>query len=124
MNNLVEALLVEDDQLLLELYERALIAAGYHVIVTSDVPQALDYLAENTPYLAMLDLHLPHGSGEDILRYIRATTRLEDTKVIIASADAALANWLDQQADFVLNKPIAYTQLRSLALRLHPQESS
>lgn len=123
MNNSVEALLVEDDQLLRDLYERALTAAGYHTSVRADGREALDYLEHNTPYLVILDLHLPHVSGEDILRYIRATTQLQETKVIIASADAALANWLDQQADFVLNKPIAYTQLRSLAQRLHPSSA-
>ncbi len=120
MDTIVEALLVEDDQLLLDLYNRALTAAGYHVTVTPDGQQALDHLAENIPYLVILDLHLPKRSGEEVLRYIRAETRLAATKVIIASADAALANWLDQQADFVLNKPVTYTQLRALTLRLFP----
>ena len=118
----VKALLVEDDQLLLDLYDRALTAAGYQVTMVTDGQQALDYLAQHVPYLVILDLHLPKRSGEEVLRYIRTETRLAEIKVIIASADAALANWLDQQADFVLNKPVTYSQLRALTLRLFPSE--
>jgi CheY-like chemotaxis protein len=118
MSTPVPALLVEDDPLLIDLYARALTSAEYSVTTASDGQQALDHLAANTPYLVILDLHLPIRSGEEVLRYIRATPHLQETKVIIASADAALANWLDKQADFVLNKPVTYSQLRALTARL------
>jgi DNA-binding response OmpR family regulator len=68
----------------------------------------------------ILDIHLPKVSGKDILLYIRSNERLEDMRVIIVSADAALAESLRGEADLVLTKPISFHQLRELSARLRP----
>ena len=53
-----------------------------------------------------------------ILRHIRDDARLVDAKVIVASADAVLAQSLDIDADLTLLKPVSFSQLRDLAKRL------
>ena len=63
----------------------------------------------------MLDLHLPHVSGPDILRHIRVDARLTETRVIVATAHARIAESIRREADLVLLKPISFSQLRDLA---------
>jgi CheY-like chemotaxis protein len=58
-------------------------------------------------------------SGEDILKQIRSDERLEHTVIVIATADARLGEAYTDIADFVLIKPITFTQLRDLTARLH-----
>jgi CheY-like chemotaxis protein len=77
-------------------------------------------LANLTPALVVLDLHLPHVSGKTLLRQIRADERLRETRVILTTADALMAAHLDEEADVVLLKPVSVTQLRDLATRLRP----
>lgn len=115
------ALVIEDDETVWTVFERALQASGYVVQSCQTGKIALQKLATLTPSLIILDLHLPDMSGEDILQVIRAEVRLKEAKVVLASADAALANWLDTKVDFVLNKPISYAQLKTLSAQLHPQ---
>lgn len=112
------AFIVEDHDMLSSLFEEALSEAGYETEVALDGRIASDRLQEITPYLILLDLHLPHVSGAELLKQIRAESRLDDTRIIVASADGTWSNNLDGEVDFVLNKPVSYVQLRTLAGRL------
>jgi DNA-binding response OmpR family regulator len=112
------ALIIEDHEMLSNLFEEAFIEAGYETAVALDGQLAKQQLEEITPHLILLDLHLPHISGADLLQQIRADVRFDSTRIIVASADGTWANGLDTEADFVLNKPVSYVQLRTLATRL------
>ena len=48
----------------------------------------LDLAREHRPDLVLLDLHLPDISGEDVLHGLRQEPALQNTPVIIISADA------------------------------------
>ncbi len=118
------AVIIEDDITLSKIFYEALNRAGYDSKVINDGQEALDCLKEEeNPYLIILDLHLPNVSGAEILQYIRATESLKDTKVIVASADGTLATTpdIEQNATFLLQKPVGFSQLQILAERLHPQ---
>ena len=114
------ALIVEDDEDLNEVFVQALAAAGFITESARDGRVALQLLDNITPNVVILDLHLPHVSGETILKTIRSTPRLEDVRIVITTADAAAAEFLRNQADLVLVKPISYIQLRDLTKRLNP----
>jgi two-component system cell cycle response regulator DivK len=86
--------------------------------VIHDGAEALDKIQMRQPALIMLDLHLPHVSGDKILGAIRRTESLAQTRVIITTADATLATVLRQPSDLVLIKPISILQLRDLAKQL------
>lgn len=122
MNDAIQpiAVVVEDDRGLGDIFSQALEASGFQVTLIVDGQQALEQLAHLKPVLIVLDLHLPYVSGENVLAYIRGEDHLNDTKVILATADAALANSIRAQADLVLLKPISFGQLKSLAQRLNP----
>jgi DNA-binding response OmpR family regulator len=117
------ALIVEDDCDLANILAQALQMAEYAVEVILDGKQALEQLKSATPNVVVLDLHLPHVSGQDILRQIRAQARLAETRVILATADPVLADSLRDEADLVLIKPISIRQLRDLAARLRPPDT-
>jgi DNA-binding response OmpR family regulator len=114
------ALIIEDDKKQATIFSQALRMANFDTEVISDGHVGIARLAEVIPSMVVLDLHLPQLSGKDILKSIRADERLQNTKVILATADALLAQSLDSDADLVLLKPISFNQLRDLAQRLHP----
>src|SRR5512142_3401766 len=112
------ALIIEDDQDLSFIFAEAMRAAGFEPEIIRDGQVALDRLDGAAPSVILLDLHLPHVAGTDILKQIRAREHLKKVRVVVATADARLAEQTDRQADFVLIKPISFSLLRDLAIRL------
>lgn len=114
-------LIIEDDENLATLFAEALNRANYQTEVVLDGMQALSKVIELTPDVVVLDLHLPNLSGEDVLKSIRSDPKLEKIIVIVATADARLAEVVREKADLVLIKPIGFNQLRELATRVRPR---
>lgn len=114
------ALIIEDDEDLSQIFAQAMSAAGFVTEIIRDGRTAQQRLAEINPSVVLLDLHLPHTPGETLLKQIRSEKRLQDTRLVITTADTIAAELLNEQADFVLVKPISYAQLRDLARRLNP----
>jgi len=112
------ALIIEDEADLSEIFSQALQAAGFATQVAGDGRQALERLSTLVPDVVVLDLHLPHVDGDDLLHRIRADERLAGTRVIIASADPLMAETLDGLVELVLIKPVSFVQLRDLSHRL------
>ncbi|MFQ5616477.1 MAG: PleD family two-component system response regulator [Anaerolineales bacterium] len=112
------ALIIEDDPQLSIIFSEALVLAGYEVKAITDGQVALEVLKTSAPALVVLDLHLPRVAGEEILNWIKANTRLANTHIMVATADARKARELRGKADLVLVKPIRFGQLRDLAARL------
>jgi CheY-like chemotaxis protein len=67
------------------------------------------------PDVVILDLNLPRVSGIDILRQIRSDPRLVNTRVVVVTAHDEMVNDIQDQADLVLIKPVAFSQIRKLA---------
>ena len=116
------ALIIEDDKFIADIFSAALEEAGYDTTTVYEGNTALSMLEEISPEVITLDLHLPTTPGKDILKYIRESEHLKDTKVIIVTADSAQASYLNEQADLVLVKPVGFHQLRELANRLNPKK--
>lgn len=76
-------LLVEDDPLTAQIFERSLARAGYVTEVARDGLQAERRIAERAPCAVVLDMNLPVGSGADVVRTLRA--RGGDIPVLIVS---------------------------------------
>ncbi len=118
------ALVIEDDEDLSYIFSKALQAVGFEVEPIRDGGKALARIAEGEPpALVVLDMHLPHLSGINVLRQIAAEPRLANTRVMVATADAVLADQVRDKADVVLVKPISFTQMSDLAARLVPSAS-
>ncbi len=114
-------LVVEDDLDLAIIFSEALQAAGFEVETARDGQKARDLLTTTIPKVVILDLHLPLVDGPSLFEQIRSDPRLKETIVVVATADARLAEAYQDQADVVLIKPISFTQLRDLSQRLHKE---
>ncbi len=117
------ALIIEDDFDAAAIFEAALQAAGFETEIIHDGAEAITRLKETKPAIVALDLHLPHVSGAEILHKIRSDERLTKTRVMLVTADPAMADTLQPEADLVLIKPVSYSQLRDLAKRLRPTDT-
>jgi len=115
------AMIIEDNEDLAIIFSEALQAAGFETTMVNDGERAMQMLHEMHPAVIVLDLHLPHMSGDQILARIRADDELADTRVVIATADPQMADELQDRSDLVLLKPVSFNQLRDLAARLAPR---
>jgi CheY-like chemotaxis protein len=113
-----QALIIEDNPDLATIFSAALEAAGCDTHEIYDGQEAMDYLKSARPQIIILDLHLPHISGQAILQRIRGDSAFASTRVVIATADPQMADMLQDESDLVLLKPVSFTQLRDLAGRL------
>ena len=114
------AYIVEDEKITADVFELAVREAAYETLVIQDGKEAIDQLNARTPDLVVLDLRLPGVPGVRVLQHIRNTERLVDVRVIVVSADTTLTTYLREAADLVLVKPVGYSQLRDMALRMKP----
>lgn len=119
-----QALVIEDDRGLADILSAALTVAGYEVTVIRHGNTASQQLNVLTPHLITLDLHLPGIGGRTLLKQIRDDERLAKTYVMLITADARMAQSLENEATLVLVKPVSYSQLNLLAQRLLPQPNS
>ena len=118
------ALIIEDDEDLANIFAEALRGIGFEVEHIADGRVAEERLKNGTPpFLILLDMHLPHVSGGDILtNIIKKEEHLAKTMVIITTADARMGETYSDMADFVMIKPISFVQLRDLTSRLKPKD--
>lgn len=110
-------MIVEDDVDQANIFAKAMQLAGFETEIILDGAKAKDRLTATTPEIVMLDLHLPNITGESLLHQIRSDERLNETRIILASADLLLAAHLEDQVDMTLVKPISFDQLHQLAKR-------
>jgi two-component system cell cycle response regulator DivK len=120
--NVPLALVIEDEEDLSEIFEKALTTAGYEVEAIRDGAIAQERIKQVVPVMITLDMHLPHISGLTLLQQIRADDRLKNTRVVVTTADAQMGESMRGEADLILIKPITFTQLRDLTARLLPRE--
>ena len=112
------ALIIEDDDTLAAMYVEALRRVHFKTVAVSDGAVAVAQVKALAPALIILDLHLPHISGDEILHRIRQDATLAKAHVIVTTADAVGAAAVQDEADLVLIKPVSLRQLRDLARRI------
>ena len=117
------ALIIEDDEDLASIFAEALRGVGFDVELVADGRVAQERLKnEAAPFLILLDMHLPHVSGADLLTNIlKKDERFAETIIIITTADARMGEAYTELVDFVMIKPISFVQLRDLTSRLKPK---
>lgn len=76
-------LLVEDDQLLRDMYELKFKKAGYKVYACENGSQTLDWLSSNSADLAMVDILLPQMNGLQLIKAIRKDPRKSQMHIVI-----------------------------------------
>ena len=123
----IRILVADDEPNQLELLTFNLVQADYEVIRAEDGQQALGMIEEHRPDLAIIDWMMPHMSGIDVCRTLRARSETKHLPIIILSArgeegDRTLG--LDIGADDYISKPFSpremISRVRALLRRAHP----
>ena len=123
----IRILVADDEPNQLELLTFNLTQAGFEVIRAGDGQQALDMVEEHRPDLVIIDWMMPHMSGIDVCRALRARADTKRLPIIILSArgeegDRTLG--LDIGADDYISKPFSpremVSRVRALLRRAHP----
>lgn len=107
-----QILLVEDDKTIRLTLEFALTREGYAVSSAADGAEGLEAARTTDPDLILLDLMLPHVSGTEIARSLRASGC--DTPIIMLTAldtEADKVAGLDAGADDYVTKPFSTAEL-------------
>jgi signal transduction histidine kinase/ABC-type sugar transport system substrate-binding protein/AraC-like DNA-binding protein len=81
-------ILIVDDDPQARTYYRDILSARYpqhEVICVENGREALNWLAENTPLLIVLDLLMPEVNGFEVLEYVRSQPRSRGVPVVVIS---------------------------------------
>jgi two-component system cell cycle response regulator DivK len=127
---LAKILIVEDNALNIKLFCDLLAAHGHAPQAVTDSRQALDAAREFIPDLVITDIQLPHVSGLDLIRLIRADEQLKEVPIMAVTAYASLG---DEErirgagAESYVTKPISVArfvqEVDSLLARKQPAEA-
>ncbi|MEL6583265.1 MAG: phosphate regulon transcriptional regulator PhoB [Pseudomonadota bacterium] len=124
-------LVVEDDAALSELLRYNLGREGFALQSATDGEEALISVQEQAPDLIVLDWMLPHVSGIEICRQLRARTETKDLPIIMLTArgeEEDRVRGLEIGADDYLTKPFSMTELvariRAVLRRTRPTIAS
>ncbi len=114
-------LVAEDDVAFTVVVEMLLSVDGHDVVKVADGREALAWLKEHTPDLAILDVAMPHLSGIEVCSRMKRVRRLQDVPVIILTGlrDAATRELARQaKADALVLKPLEGKDFRTLVQRV------
>lgn len=124
-------LVIEDEKNIQELLKFNLEEEGYRVLCVSTGDRGLETAGREKPDLIILDIMLPGVSGTDVLKSIRANSRIAGIPVLLLTARAQEADkvlGLELGADDYVTKPFSTRELSSrvkaLFRRSHPTKAS
>jgi two-component system cell cycle response regulator DivK len=86
---LAKILIVEDNALNIKLFCDLLEAHGHEPEAVTDSRQAIDAAHEFSPDLVITDIQLPHVTGLDLIRLIRADDQLAEVPIMAVTAYSA-----------------------------------
>ena len=81
-----KVLVIDDDPLIVAIYEKMFRAQGFEVAVANDGEQGLVAVRQFKPDVVLLDLNMPKVSGLEVLRLIRIQPGLERLPVVVFCA--------------------------------------
>ncbi|MFP4568116.1 MAG: response regulator transcription factor [Candidatus Woesearchaeota archaeon] len=104
MNNI---LIVEDSKLIAGAIKIVLEKEGFSVFYTANGLEVVDLIKKNNIDLVILDLMMPDVSGSDVLKLIKSSVDVKDTKVIILTAKTNARDWDESlnKCDKFMTKP-------------------
>lgn len=102
---------IEDDQHIRASIARVLADSGHDVVTSGTALVGLEEIVQKAPDLVLLDLGLPDVDGTDLLKMIRAVSRVPIIVITARGSDEVVVATLDSGADDYLIKPFTTSQL-------------
>src|SRR5438445_4607523 len=116
-------LVADDDRVLAQLLSSRLSKANYSVVVSYDAMHAFMAALRLAPAAVILDINMPGGSGLEVLKRLKSSTKTSLIPVIVLSGSvdpAEQQNVLNLGADEFLAKPPDFDRLEGALTRLLP----
>lgn len=106
-NDRPKVLIVDDDPAMASSIRRALESAGFETMTASDGFHAGALIGTFAPDVMTLDIQMPHLSGIEVIRFVRDTEPLKQTKILVVSGlgHDHLKAAIQEGADDALEKP-------------------
>ena len=82
---MTKVLLVDDDPVVLQIYQRGLTRHGMEVVLAGGGLAAVKALHQSKPDVVVLDLMMPNFSGVEVLKFIRGQAELATLPVVVLS---------------------------------------
>lgn len=98
-------MLAEDDLTMISLLKTLLGMEGYRVLALDTDDDILESVRRDRPDLLLMDVHLPHVSGLEVMEQLRADEAVKDTSVVMTSGLNLETECLTHGADAFLLKP-------------------
>lgn len=96
---MTKILLVDDDRLLVRMYQKKFENDGYEVLVATDGKMGLEKVAEFKPDLILLDIMMPVMNGYEVLQQLKADATTSKIPVImltnVGASDADIERGLE-----------------------------
>jgi DNA-binding response OmpR family regulator len=110
-----QKILVADDEpnIVISL-EYLLKREGYTVLIARDGQEALETIAREQPDLVLLDVMMPKKTGFEVCQSVRASDKLQATKILMLTArgrDTDVTKGLALGADAYITKPFSTREL-------------
>lgn len=83
----MKVLLVDDTEMILRMYSRALTESGYEVVLAQDGQAAFEQAQQTNPDLIILDVMMPSVNGMEALEMIKNDDSTKTIPVVMLSAD-------------------------------------
>ncbi len=91
-SNGIKVLIVEDNKMNMTLLRDILSLNGYEIIEALNGAEGIGLVAEKTPDIVLMDLHLPGMDGITATRILKADERFKDIPVLAITASATNAD--------------------------------
>jgi DNA-binding response OmpR family regulator len=107
-------LIADDEPSIVTSIEYLMRKAGFDTRIARDGEEALGVLGVFRPQVVLLDVMLPHRSGIEVCRFIRADPLLAGARVLMLTAKGGRGDMqagLDAGADDYLTKPFSTQEL-------------
>ena len=105
------ALIVEDDQTLLDVLEYNLVKEGYNVVTASNGARALELVRSEKPDVVILDVMLPELNGFEVCRILRKETTVPIIMLTAKTDEIDKVVGLELGADDYITKPFSMREL-------------
>lgn len=80
---MAKILLVEDDQLLVRLYQKKFTKEGFTVVTARDGSEGVVRAQNEPPDIILLDLMMPKATGYDMLQVLQGSPQLKNIPVVV-----------------------------------------
>lgn len=114
--------LIDDEPIVLELYETYLSATGFSQIYSfTDSVEAIETLRFLTPSIILTDISMPEVSGNFLIKLLRTYEHLQTVPIVAVTSNTdagAQESILRKGADSVMHKPVDAKSLSDRVLQI------